>query len=252
MEVSEINSQEPVQEPVKKSNLDSLYEAYTLNPTPDNLRPIVAELEPSINYHVSAIGAGDDKLVRQKARVIAGEAVKTYDPTKGSNLKTWVNNQMVRVKRFKRDVQQPVKIPERMQLDAYTLYKAEQAFMDQHDREPDLQELADFAAMPIKRIQKIRRAQRIMPSETTVSELGGSQHTSPDLADEALDYIYSESDKIDRQIIEMKTGYGGKYNPLQPKEIATKLKLTPSQLSRRSARLAYKLQQYESALEKVI
>lgn len=232
--------------------MDSLYETYTKDPTPDNLNYVVKSLEPSINYAVSSIGAANDKLVRQKARVIAGEAIKTYDPSHGANLKTWVNGQLMRVKRFRRDVQQPVKIPERTQLDAFTLYKAEQSFFDEHNRDPDLQELADFAKMPIKRIQKIRRAQRIMPSETTVAALGGSKFSTPDLAEEALHYIYTESDKTDRDIIEMKTGFGGKFDPMAPKHIAKQLKLTPSQLSRRSARLAYKLQQYESALEEVI
>jgi hypothetical protein len=64
-----------------------------------------------------------------------------------------------------------------------------------------------------------------------------------------MDYIYDESDKVDRQIMEMKTGYGGKYEPMAPVDIARSLKLPPSQLSRRSARMAYKLQKYEQALE---
>lgn len=236
----------------KKDNLQSLYESYASDPTPDNLSTVVSALEPSINYAVSSIGAGNDKLVRHKARLIAGEAIKNYDATQGANLNTWVSNQLMRVKRFRREVQQPIKIPERMQLEAYALFTKEQEFMQEHDREPDLEELADYAKIPIKKIEKIRSGFKKMPSESAIAEIGGSIHSMPDYTREALEYIYHESDKVDRQIIEMKTGFGGKFDPMQPKEIATKLNLTPSQLSRRSARLAYKLQQYESALEDTI
>lgn len=237
---------------MKKVDLDTLYQEYALDRTPDRLTPVVKALEPSINYAVSSIGAGDDKLVRHKARIIAGMAVERYSPEHGANLKTWVGNQLMQVRRFRRETQQPIKIPERTQLDAYTLHKSEQKFIDQYDREPDVKELADFSKLPVKRIEKIRRSQRVMPSETVVNAIGGTEHSAPDTALEALEYIYDESDKQDRSIIEMKTGFGGKYEPMQPKDIAFKLGMTPSQLSRRSARLSYKLQQYESALDKVI
>lgn len=237
---------------MKKADLDTLYQEYTLDRTPERLTPVVKALEPSINYAVSSIGAGDDKLVRHKARLIAGMAIERYEPEHGANLKTWVNNQLMQIRRFRRETQQPIKIPERTQLDAYTLHKAEKQFLEQHDREPDVKELADFSKIPVKRIEKIRRSQRIMPSETLVDALGGTAHTTPDLTLESLEYIYDESDKLDRSIIEMKTGFGGKYDPMQPKDIARKLGITPSQLSRRSARLSYKIQQYESALEQVI
>lgn len=237
---------------MKKADLDTLYQEYSQDRTPDKLTPVVKALEPSINYAVSSIGAGDDKLVRHKARIIAGMAIERYSPDHGANLKTWVNNQLMQIRRFKRETQQPIKIPERTQLDSYTLHKAEQRFIEKHEREPDVKELADFSKIPLKRIEKIRRSQRIMPSETSVDAIGGTAHTSSDLALEALEYIYDESDKQDRNIIEMKTGFGGKYDPMQPKDIAVKLGMTPSQLSRRAARLSYKIQQYESALEKVI
>jgi DNA-directed RNA polymerase specialized sigma subunit len=40
-------------------------------------------------------------------------------------------------------VNQPVKVPERVQLDAYTISRAEKEFYDKHNREPDVEELAE-------------------------------------------------------------------------------------------------------------
>jgi DNA-directed RNA polymerase specialized sigma subunit len=234
-----------------KKDLDEIYSFYKEDPTPDNLNNVVKVLEPSINYAVSSIGAADDRLVRQKARIFAGLAVQKYDPTAGADLKTWVNHNLMQIRRFRRETQQPIKVPERQQLEAYTLFKAEQNFAADHEREPDLVELSDYSGIPIRKIEKIRRSQRLVPSETTMEGFGGMMHAEPDLVNEALDYIYQESDKIDRQIIELKTGYGGKFDPIPPKDIAKRLKITPSQLSRRSSRMAFKIQQYEQALQQV-
>jgi len=54
-------------------------------------------------------------------------------------------------------------------------------------------------------------------------------------------------DHVDRKIVEHKMGYGGA-PMLSPKDTAIKLKLTPTQLTRRSARIVYRLNEVEDAL----
>jgi hypothetical protein len=49
----------------------------------------------------------------------------------------------------------------------------------------------------------------------------------------------------------MKTGDGGAHEPMLPHEIARKLNLSPVQLSRRSAKLATKLEELRTALQTV-
>ena len=230
------------------NNIDSLYQTYSTTPGPTTLKPLVDALEPSINYAVTSIGAADDHLIKHKARIIAGQAIAKYNPTAGANLPTWVSNQLMQLRRFRRETQMPVKVPERTQLDAYTILKKEREFIDMHDREPDVEELSDFASIPVKRIEKVRRSFRKMPSEGAMEAAGGLTQYNTDYTNEAMGYVYKEADKTDRTIMEMKTGYGGKYDPMQPKDIAIRLGLTPSQLTRRSSRLFFKMQRYESAL----
>jgi DNA-binding Lrp family transcriptional regulator len=61
---------------------------------------------------------------------------------------------------------------------------------------------------------------------------------------EALEYVYDESDQLDRKIIEMTTGYGG-VTMLQKNQIAIKLGISPSQVTRRSERIGVKLQEMD-------
>lgn len=231
------------------TDIDSLYQSYSSDPTPDNLFNVVDALSPTINYSLSAINASGDKLLRTKARNIAAQAVQKYDPTAGANLQTWTSNQLMQLRRIKRETQTPVKIPERTQLEAYSLARAEQEFYDKYNREPDLIELADYSKIPKKKIEKIRRTFRKIPEQGALEDM--TAQTTTDWTSEALDYIYRDADAIDRKILEMKTGYGGKYEPMEPKDIAIQLSLTPSQLSRRSAKIALQIQDIESALMEV-
>lgn len=235
--------------PTKKSQLDSLYESYKLDPSQDNLRAVVDMLQPTINYSVNSINSGTDALIKNKAKILAAEAVRKYDPQFGAALPTWVSGQLMQLRRFKRSVGQPVQVPERIQLDAYALHRAEQSFIDKHDREPDLHELADAANMPVRRIQKVRNSFRATPSEAGLGDTTAGIAT--DFSDEAVDYVYRDADRIDRKIIEMKTGYGGKYPHMEPKHIAIRLGLSPSQLTRRSTKLTLRIQDIERDLQDV-
>lgn len=233
----------------KPDRLNTAYNSYLSDPTPDNLSLVVDELHPVINYSLSSINAHSDNLIKNKARIFAADAVKKYDPAFGAALPTWVSGQLMQLRRFKRSVNQPVKVPERIQLDAYTLARAEQEFVDKNNREPDVDELADYSKMPIKRITKIRNSFRAMPSQSAVGE--GYSQSETDFGGEALDYIYNDADKVDKRIIEMKLGYGGRFTPMEPKQIAIRLGLTPSQLTRRSVKLSMRIQEIERSLQDV-
>jgi DNA-directed RNA polymerase specialized sigma subunit len=142
----------------------------------------------------------------------------------------------------------PVKIPERIQLDAYRLSEAKKNFFDTHGHEPDMIELADTTGIPVKRLAKINQYALNMPSE---ENYGGDLEASvPDFAQDALEAVHHDSDHTDRRIIEMKLGYGGN-TPLSPQDVGQQLNLTPSQLSRRSLRLAKRVHDYQAALEKI-
>lgn len=231
------------------SEIQKRYDMWQADPTPENLNTVVDGLQPTIDYTLRSLSAGNDRLMRTKARNFAAKAVQSYDPTQGAQLHTWTSNQLMPLRRFRREVNQPIKVPERTQLDAYSLMRAETDFIEKNNREPDLEELADFSKIPVKRIEKIRRQFRRMPSQEALGD--SIVQTESDHISEALDYIYRDADKIDRQIIEMKTGYGGKYEPMEPKDIALQLGLTPSQLSRRSAHLTMQIQETEEALREV-
>ncbi len=71
-----------------------------------------------------------------------------------------------------------------------------------------------------------------------------------DYLGEALEYLYDDSDATDRAIIEHTTGYGGQ-QMMQKNEVAAKLGISPSQVTRRSERIGQRLLELEKDLNTV-
>lgn len=209
-------------------------------------------MQPTIDGVLRSMGSDADDTMRLKAKVLAARAIRTYQPERGAGVHTWVSQQLQPLRRFKRTALQPVRVPERMQLEAFHIMQGEAEFRDKFNREPDLDELADYTKIPPRRIEGIRRGFRKVVAQGAFGEAASMpEMVQTDYSDEALDYLYRDADRIDRKIIEMKTGYGGAFEPMQPQDIAIRLNLSPVQLSRRSARLATQLDTLRNAIQSV-
>ena len=228
------------------------YELYTLNPTQSNLAAVTKQLRPTIESVLASMGDSGNPHLRSRANVIAAKAIKSYNPAGGASLPTWVSNQLRQLTRDVRKSNNVLSIPEGIQLDAYALYRAEHEFMDEHDREPTLDELADISHLPPKRIKQIRRKMKAVVTDgASVGEDGTelAQGSETDHSIEAMDYVYNDSDTTDKKLMEYLLGYGGE-TPLDNKTIMQKLKLTPVQLTRRKARLALRINNIIADLER--
>lgn len=228
------------------------YELYKLNPTKQNLVAVTRQLRPTIDSVIASMGDAGNPHLRSRANVIAAKAIKSYNPDSGASLPTWVSSQLRQLSRDARKSNNVLSIPEGVQLDSYALYRAEREFMEEHDREPTLKELADLTHLSQKRIAHIRKkVKAVVADGATVGEDGTelAQGSETDHSQEAMDYIYNDSDTTDQKLLEYLLGYGGE-TPLDNKTIQQKLKLTPVQLTRRKARLAMRFNTIIADLER--
>lgn len=227
---------------------DDAYTAWKADPSPSNLNAAVRSLDGTINYALYAVGDTVNPQLKHQARLFAADAVKTFDPTKGAQLPSWVSGQLQSLRRFKRENTGPVKVPERAQLDAWHLEKARRDYLDRNGVDPDVKQLADASNLSVKRIADVRRATRPVVAQDTIGDV---EQNLVDFTDEALEYVFDESDATDRKIIEHLTGYGG--TPMLPKHaLAQQMGVSPSQITRRADRIARKLQEMEQDLKEVV
>jgi hypothetical protein len=234
--------------PVKPSDTtESRYEAWKLDPTPDNLGLVVRSMDDAVGYKLSSMGVANNPQMKHQARLYAADAVLKYDPASGASLKTWTQSQLQSLQRFKRENQGPVKVPDRAAIDAWSIEKARRELEDELGDEPDVKQLADRSGLSVQRIASVNKITRPIASDDQVYDAGGSL---PDYLGEALEYVYDGSDKVDRRIIEMTTGYGG--GPvMSKKDIADRLGISASQVTRRSERIGRQLQEMDTQMEDV-
>ena len=206
---------------------------------------LIRSMDKTIGYKLASMGVGDNPQMKHQARLYAADAVRSYDPASGASLNTWTQNQLQNMHRFKRENQGPVKIPDRAAIDAWAIEKASRELEDELGTEPDVRQLADRSGLSVKRIAKVRQITRPVAAASQMYDDGELRQ---DFLGESLEYVYDESDPVDRRIIEMLTGYGG--SPvMQKNEIAAKLGISPSQVTRRAERIGVKIQSMEQDIE---
>lgn len=224
------------------------YEQWNAKPGRDTLAGVVTALQPTIKQKLAAMGAHSDPILQSHAPLIAAEAIKTWKPDKGAALPTWVSTQLNQLYRVRRN-SGPVHIPERQQLDAMRVFKLERELEDATGETPTADVLADKAGMSVKRLKEIRTRMRPVLGEANLgsAELQGS---SADFSEEAMDLLYSDADRVDKLIIEGRTGYGGSKIVDTP-SLLQRTKLDQFQLSRRAMKLHRRMQQLRDDLERV-
>lgn len=245
-EVAGFPTAEPVELPdefilPEKSELTP-YEVWVMNPTKDNLYDVTESLQPTINAVLASFGSKDPNI-RTKARIAAAKAVQSYDPTRGVSLATWTTQQLRPLGRAIRESNSTLSIPEGVQLDAFTLNRHSKELEEELGREPTVEELADRSSISIKRIKDIRKKLRAESTESAFTQDDGSSMLKGfaiDNSQEAMDYVYSDSDTVDKKLMEYTVGYGGS-DVLDSKTIMKKLNLTPVQLTRRKMRLSKRI-----------
>lgn len=236
---------------VIKAN-QSPYDQWRYEPTQNNLYNVVKSLQPTIQASLASM-KGMDPNIKAKARVVAAKAVQSYDPNSGASLPTWVSSQLRQLTRDVRKSNNVLSVPENAQLDAYHIYKTELELEDELGRTPTVQEVADRAGMSIKKISTVKSKIKAVATDAGFESDDGSsivQNSTNDYSQEAMDYVYNESDLKDQQLLEHLVGYGGS-DIWDNKTIMEKLNLTPVQLSRRKMRLSQRIQSIMTDLETV-
>lgn len=227
-----------------------LWKAYKASPTPLNLRALMKQIDPAIQNEVNKwMGASVSRSVLQgTAQKLALEAIKTYDPTRGSALVTHVVNRLQKLSRVVYTHQDAVRIPEHKKLKTHALHRATEELMAEHGREPTNAELQRHLVWSPRMLSQVQEAQAPELLESQDMGAGLFEHTSiwaPDNNDGIIDMMYYDMSPEDKLLLEHTTGYSGK-TILSNTDMAAKLKITQGQLSYKKKLLKQRIQEQTS------
>lgn len=211
------------------------YRAWKAAPTPETATTLLAAIRPHVDRAVHLhVGAGGP-LIESRARRMALEGMRRYDPAAGS-IKTHLTRHLEGLKRVARRQTTILRVPERVALDRAGVESAAREFEAENGREASDGELAERTGFGLARIRKVR-SYRPAVAEGTLEELmGGAAPAAAGPADglpETLWHrlVYDELAPADQRIVDLHRA--GVANG----EIARRLGVSPGAVSQRKARI---------------
>ena len=223
-----------------KNEIAAMVEEYRKTGSKEASSAILKYAEPTMRTAIYSFAGGDPRYRIQAAK-LALDAAKSYDPTKGADLKTHIYNNLQRLNRISSARSNIVHIPENVSALYTTISKGRADFEDRYDRTPSDQELSDFLSIPVKTINRVDRYNQPVSESMTYTPEGEETFGFKSTRDnDYLEYLYRSSSPVDQKIIEYGTGYNGN-KMLSGKDIAHKLKMTPAAVSQHMAKLSDKM-----------
>jgi DNA-directed RNA polymerase specialized sigma subunit len=240
----------------KKEEGDQPFHTWRKSQKPEDLQAVVDHYKPVIETAARAIlGREPNPIVRERARLLAAEAVTSYDPTRGVPLKHHIQSQLSPLRRYHQQLVEAVPTPERLRREQAILHRGREELWDQLDREPTPEELADHTGIGVKKQLKIERRARVGLAVGQLQQqaeadgddqqefLPGVKRVDP--RKEIEDYVYYDLDPEDQLIFSARTGYRGA--PVRSNnEVARMLKLSPGAVSQRAARIEQRIRELQN------
>ncbi len=225
----------------KQPSYQAAYKTYAGAPTPENASALLTHMEPIIGSAVSRYAGKDDALIRSRARKMTLDAVRSYDPRHGTRLTTHVTNHLQGLRRVSRQQSQFLKVPERASQEQAYLHRMEAELTENLGREPSTTELADYSALPVAKIGRLRSYIQGAPESSLPEDIAVSNPFDPGARDVKIaQLLHHELPERDQKILEWTLGmYGSPV--LKNEQIAARLNVTPGAITQRKSLLQNKL-----------
>lgn len=195
-----------------------------------DLQALLNVLQPIVNQQITRWGGTLAKPMLQiKAKVLAVEAIKTYNPKAGTNLATHVINRLQKLSRTVYTHTQAARLPEHKALGMATFNIAQKQLQDNLGRVPTNAELSDHLGWTKTRTQEFQRAYN-RKELLSSGEFNPASFPITDQYDPLIDYVYFDMAPQKQELFEHLTGYGGK-QILSTEQLMTRFGLTQGQLS---------------------
>jgi DNA-directed RNA polymerase specialized sigma subunit len=215
--------------------------------TPDAIKPLVQQFKPLVMKRANVYAGKNPNVppeaVRTEFMNQAIKAFETYDPNRGAALGTHVNWQLMKGRRFIATYGSGLgRIPENRSYKVREFTDARDELTDRLGREPTALELADQLKWPVKQIGAMElEVRREVPSSLLQAD---TMSIKPSRDAEIARLIQYELNPEELLVMEHLLGLNGKPQ-LKPGDIASRLSMTPSKVSRIKLNIANKIKAYE-------
>lgn len=207
-----------------------LWQQWNRTKSDADLQALLRHLQPVINTQVSRWGGTLARpMLETKAKILAVEAIRSYDPMRGAALATHVTNQLQKLSRTVYTHTAAARLPEHKAIGMTSFSVGMDQLQNELGRDPTTMELADHLGWSQPRVEEFRRAygrKELLAS----GEFNPSMFPIADDEDPIVGFVYHDMSPQHQQLFEHITGYGGAPQLSNP-ELMKRFKMTQGQLS---------------------
>lgn len=222
-----------------------LWKKWKASRSPFDLSQLLRSFNPLIQNAVNKYSNAPvpRSALEAEAKKWAVEAFKTFNPNKGVKLSTHVTNYMMKLYRYTGKYQNVARIPEHQIMQIRPFQSAENQLTDNLGRPPTTHELSEHLGWSDSRVKQMQSSIRKDIAFTT--GMGDGDQTSYSKEGEILAMGYWSLTNEEKLVYDYTTGSNGKPK-LKPGEIARRMKVSPSKVSKIRNSIGTKLNNFLS------
>lgn len=216
---------------------------------PEKLYPLLQSLNPVIQKNVLRHRAPriHPPVIEAEARTLAVKALRRYDPSKGTQVSTHVQNNLKGLNRFVKKYQNFTRVVETQANKIGDFQRAKELLQIELGREPTVLELSDRLKMSPKKVDRLAKELRrdvfsALPSDDLV-EANPFERELP-VHREVIEMLPYELTIDEQKVFNYLFGQGGVRKDTSTGGIANKLGWSPSKVSQIKASVAQKYRDY--------
>jgi len=212
---------------------------------PEDLAPLLQSYTPVIEQKIRQwkAPAVNEAAFRAELQKHLINAFETYDPSRGAQLSTHVENRLQKAKRFNTKFQNMAYIPEGQAVHIGKIQKAHDELLDELGRPPTHEEIADHIGMSPKQVARIIKSQR---KDIPASAFENDPYEYELQRDEeVLSLLPYNLTSDELAVFNHIYGRDGYPQITSTNELAKRLGKSPSQISRIRTSIFNKYQQYK-------
>ena len=229
----------------------ALWHEWNNNKSPETLMPLMKAVEPIAKLESNKwLQSGMNPIIlKAKAKSLAFEALKSYDPTKGNQLNTHVTNNLKQMSRFVINNQNAVRSPEEHVYDYRNQLKAKEELSQELGRDATDIDLKESYGEHGKLSTYMPLVEKFYAQESE----GGGAPVMQELTMEAvgLHSLFKKLNERQQFIFQHTYGYQGA-DVLQNKQIAKKLKISEPAVTKHKKKIEGMYRDYTGSMNSLM
>jgi len=213
-----------------------LWRQWNRTKSQQDLQALLDHLQPVINGQVTRwSGTLARPMLEMRGKVLATEAIKSYNPNRGAALATHVTNQLLKLSRTVYSHTAAARLPEHKAVGMASFSVAQDHLRSELGRDPTHSEIADNLGWSTPRVSAFQKAfdrKELLGS----GEFNPSMFPVADEEDPIVGFVYHDMAPKTQKLFEHITGYGGA-KVMSNRQLMRKFKMTQGQVSYQKRKL---------------